>query len=59
MNDKDFLQWIHGRLKNVHGENENIDYMLKLQSIINGMNDDVFTPNTAETSQVGVERSIH
>lgn len=37
MNDKDFLQWVHGRLVNVHGENKNVDYMLKLQSIIDSM----------------------
>jgi len=34
MTDKEFLQWIHGRLVDVHGENPNMDYMHRLQSII-------------------------
>lgn len=45
MKDKAFLQFIHGRLKSVHGENENFDYMLKLQSIIDAMDPDACTPN--------------
>lgn len=34
MTDKEFLQWIFNRLKNVHGENPNLDYMRKLKSLI-------------------------
>ena len=34
MSDKEFLQWIHDRLVNVHNENENFDYMIKLRKII-------------------------
>jgi hypothetical protein len=32
--DKEFLQWIHDRLINVHGENEHFDYMHKLRAVI-------------------------
>jgi hypothetical protein len=34
--DKDtaHLQWIYDRMSNVHGENENYDYMLKFKEII-------------------------
>ena len=34
--DKDIthLQWIYDRMSNVHGENENYDYMLKFKEII-------------------------
>ncbi len=35
--DKEFLQWIHDRLKFRHGENPNVDYMLKLQMVIDEM----------------------
>lgn len=35
MFDKDFLMWIYKRLEVVHGENINLDYMLKLQAKIN------------------------
>lgn len=34
MEDGDFLQWIHDRLKNVHKEEENVDYMIRLRNII-------------------------
>jgi hypothetical protein len=34
MTDKEFLQWIYDRLEFVHGEKQNVDYMLKLKSII-------------------------
>lgn len=30
MTNSEFIIWIHGRLKNVHGENENFDYMHRL-----------------------------
>lgn len=29
-----FLQWIHDRLVEVHGENENFDYMHRLRNMI-------------------------
>lgn len=45
MKDKEFLQWIHTRLVAVHGENPIIDYMHKLQSIINDYDEDKITPN--------------
>lgn len=48
MKDKAFLQFIHDRMKNVHGENENFDYMLKLQAIIDAMDPEVLTPNVTQ-----------
>lgn len=35
MSDKDFLQWIHDRLVNMHYEKNNVDYMIRFRSIIN------------------------
>lgn len=34
MKDSQFLQWIHDRLKNVHGEDEHYDYMHRLRDVI-------------------------
>ena len=34
MNDAEFLQWIYSRLQNVHEENPNVDYMIRLRGII-------------------------
>lgn len=48
MKDKAFLQFIHDRMKHVHGENENFDYMLKLQAIIDAMDPEVLTPNVTQ-----------
>ena len=45
MKDKEFLQWIHNRLHQVHGENINVDYMRKLRAIINVTNPTQITPN--------------
>lgn len=37
---KKLLQFIHGRLLNVHNENPNVDYMLKLKELtVNPVND--------------------
>jgi hypothetical protein len=36
--DREVLQFIHDRLINVHGENENYDYMYALRRIIDSMN---------------------
>ncbi len=32
------LEWIYDRMKNVHNENENYDYMIKFREIINDLN---------------------
>jgi len=37
MNDQEFLQFIYDRLKNVYGESENVDYMVRLQDLIEDM----------------------
>lgn len=46
MNDKEFLQWIHDRLVDVHGEDMYFDYMWKLRSIIAATPPEKFTPNS-------------
>lgn len=37
MTDRQFLEWIHARLEFIHGENPNVDYMLRLKRIIAAM----------------------
>jgi hypothetical protein len=34
MTDREFLQWLHQRLEKVHGENPNVDYMIKFRAIM-------------------------
>lgn len=47
MNDKEFLQWIHDRLKYVHKENPGYDYMHKLRAIIEVIPEEQMTANVA------------
>ena len=37
MTDKSFLVWLKERLQHVHGENPNVDYMHRLQRIIDSI----------------------
>ena len=46
MSDKEFLKSIYLRMKCMHGENPNVDYMHKLASIINATDKNIDTPNT-------------
>jgi hypothetical protein len=48
MRDKEFLEWIRNRLVLVHHENGDMDYMHKLQSIIDVTPPDKETPNTGD-----------
>ena len=34
MENSEHLQWIHDRMVNVHGENKNVDYLIRLRAII-------------------------
>jgi len=37
MTTKEFLTWIYNRLVNVYGENPNLDYMIRLKTIIDSI----------------------
>jgi hypothetical protein len=45
MKDKEFLEWLRDRLIYIHRENQHVDYMGKLQSIIDATNPEQVTPN--------------
>lgn len=40
MTDKEFLSWIYDRMTYKHGENKNVDYMLKFRSIIDSLQEE-------------------
>ena len=52
MTDKQFLIWIHERLRLVHSENEHVDYMYKLRSIIESTPPEKYTPNTSTFNSI-------
>lgn len=35
--DKAHLQWIHNRIVDVYGENENVDFLIKMREIIKNL----------------------
>lgn len=37
MTDKKHLQWIHDRIVEVYGENENVDFLIKMREIIRNL----------------------
>jgi len=49
MNDKEFLQWLYERLRYVHKENINVDYMHKLKAIVRSTDPKKLTPNILMT----------
>jgi hypothetical protein len=52
MNDREYLVWIHERLRLVHGESPLFDYMHKLRAIILAMPARQETANVACTNNV-------
>jgi len=52
MKDREFLMWIHDRLRDVHNEDENLDYMYKLRSIIDTIDADQITPNITKVVKI-------
>lgn len=50
MEDKMFLIWIHERLRLVHKESPNIDYMHKLREVIGIIPDKLITSNKGSVS---------
>lgn len=46
MRDKLFLIWLHNRLEQTHGESKHTDYMNKLRSIIDQVDNAQFTTNS-------------
>jgi hypothetical protein len=50
MSDIEHLQWIHDRIINVYGENENVDFLIRFKTIINKflnqnkMSEEVYRP---------------
>jgi hypothetical protein len=50
MKDKIFLGWLRDRLHYIHKEPLNVDYMIKLQSIIDGTDTDRVTPAITRTT---------
>ncbi len=45
MTDRDFLIWLHERLRHVYRENELFDYMHKLRCVITSIPDNQVTPS--------------
>lgn len=56
MNDKEFLTWIYERMKNVHQEDEDVDYMIRFKNIIDSMKTDVHLKHSCVMTQENEEK---
>jgi hypothetical protein len=56
MNDKEFLTWIYERMKNVHQEDEDVDYMIRFKNIIDSMKTDVHLEHSCVMTQENEEK---
>lgn len=52
MKDREFLIWLHNRLRFQHEEHPNMDYMYRLRSIIAATPPEKETPNTMPTVEI-------
>lgn len=50
MTDLEFMIWIHHRLTEVYGEDQNVDYMHKLRAVINTIPPNQVTKNNLNLS---------
>lgn len=55
LKDKEFLEWLRDRLHYQHNEKLNVDYMMKLQAIIDNTEESKVTPNIVGTNWTGFE----
>ena len=51
--DKEHLQWMLNRLAEVHGENRNVDYMVRMQKIIDNTETELNLRIVSESLKVG------
>lgn len=42
INGSNHIEWIYARMKNVHKEDENYDYMIKLKKVVDFINNEIF-----------------
>lgn len=46
------LDWVYLRMKHVHGEDENLDYMIKFKKILDKLNQPIKQVNSGELFEV-------
>ena len=52
MKDKEFLEWLRDRMNHRYGDSLNLDFMLKLQAIINATPVDKMTTGLASAPEL-------
>lgn len=55
MKDANFLRWIHSRLEHQHGENPDVDYMIRLRQIADEVERQFWLDDAATDHPPGLE----
>jgi len=58
MTDSEHLQWLHDRIVNVYGENQNVDFLIRFREIIKGIKDEEDIKYIKENIMKGLSKDI-
>ncbi len=58
MTNSEHLQWLHDRIVNVHGESENVDFLIKFREIIKDIKDEEDIKYVKENIMKGLSKDI-
>ena len=58
MTDSEHLQWLHDRIVNVYGENENVDFLIRFREIIKDIKDEEDIKYIKENIMKGLSKDI-
>ena len=58
MTDSEQLQWLHDRIVNVYGENENVDFLIRFREIIKDIKDEEDIKYIKENIMKGLSKDI-
>ena len=58
MTNSEHLQWLHDRIVNVYGENENVDFLIRFREIIKDIKDEEDIKYIKENIMKGLSKDI-
>ena len=58
MTDSEHLQWLHDRIVNVYGENQNVDFLIRFREIIKDIKDEEDIKYIKENIMKGLSKDI-
>ena len=58
MTNSEHLQWLHDRIVNVYGENQNVDFLIRFREIIKDIKDEEDIKYIKENIMKGLSKDI-